>query len=325
MKQVVLQQPGEFVEQAGEAPAANEGEALVRVHRVGVCGTDLHAFAGRQPFFTYPRILGHELGVEVIAIPENTLGINVGDRCAVEPYVNCGVCHACTLGKPNCCEKLNVLGVHSDGGMRPLLNVPLRLLHKSGKLSLDQLALVETLGIGAHAVSRAGVAEGEEVLVIGAGPIGLAAIQFAQAAGGRVRVLELSEARRKFVGRLGVEVLAAPDGRLADVVFDATGSPKAMEASFDFVAHGGRLVFVGLVQARISFDDPHFHRREMTVLSSRNSCNDFPRIIRMIEDGSIDTTPWINFRMALGDVVREFPRIREQPDLVKAMIEVEDE
>jgi threonine dehydrogenase-like Zn-dependent dehydrogenase len=161
--------------------------------------------------------------------------------------------------------------------------------------------------------------------VIGAGPIGLAAIQFAQAAGGRVRVLELSEARRKFVGRLGVEVLAAPDGRLADVVFDATGSPEAMEASFDFVAHGGRLVFVGLVQGRISFEDPNFHRREITLLSSRNSCNDFARIIRMIEDGSIDTTPWINFRMGLGDVVREFPRIREQPDLVKAMIEVEDE
>jgi 2-desacetyl-2-hydroxyethyl bacteriochlorophyllide A dehydrogenase len=325
MRQVVLQQPGEFVEQTGDTPVAKDGEALVRVHRVGVCGTDLHAFAGRQPFFSYPRILGHELGVEVIEAPENTFGIAVGDRCAVEPYVNCGECHACKLGKPNCCEKLNVLGVHSDGGMRPLLNVPLRLLQKSEKLSLDQLALVETLGIGAHAVSRAAVAEGEEVLVIGAGPIGLAAIQFAQAAGGRVRVLELSEARRKFVGRLGVEVLAAPDGRLADVVFDATGSPKAMEASFDFVAHGGRLVFVGLVQGRISFEDPNFHRREIALLSSRNSCNDFPRIIRMIEDGSIDTTPWINFRMGLGDVVREFPRIREQPDLVKAMIEVEDE
>lgn len=325
MKQVVLQQPGEFVERAGEAPVANDGEALVRVHRVGVCGTDLHAFAGRQPYFSYPRILGHELGVEVLEAQENSFGIKAGDHCAVEPYVNCGECHACELGKPNCCEKLNVLGVHSDGGMRPLLNVPLRLLHKSGKLSLDQLALVETLGIGAHAVSRAGIAEGEEVLVIGAGPIGLAAIQFAQAAGGRVRVLELSEPRRKFVGRLGVEVLAAPDGRLADAVFDATGNPKAMEASFEFVAHGGRLVFVGLVQGRISFDDPHFHRREITLLSSRNSCNDFPRIIRMIEDGSIDTTPWINFRMGLGDVVREFPRIREQPDLVKAMIEVDDE
>lgn len=325
MKQVVLQQPGEFVEQAGEAPVANDGEALVRVHRVGVCGTDLHAFAGRQPFFTYPRILGHELGVEVLEAPANAFGIAPGDRCAVEPYVNCGQCHACKLGKPNCCEKLNVLGVHSDGGMRPLLNVPVRLLHKSEELSLDQLALVETLGIGAHAVTRGGVAEGDEVLVIGAGPIGLAVIQFAQAAGGRVRVLELSEPRRKFVGRLGVEVLAAPDGRLADVVFDATGSPKAMEASFDFVAHGGRLVFVGLVQGRISFEDPHFHRREITLLSSRNSCNDFPRIIRMIEDGSIDTTPWINFRMGLGDVVRQFPRIREQPDLVKAMIEVESE
>jgi len=324
MRQIVLEQPGNFQEQFAPPQAANKGEAFVRVHRIGVCGTDLHAFAGRQPFFTYPRILGHELGVEVISAPGNDRGIATGSKCAVEPYISCGHCHACGLGRPNCCESLQVLGVHCEGGMRPFFGVPVGLLHKSDKLSLDQLALVETLGIGAHAVQRSGLRAGEQALVIGAGPIGLAVIQFAQAAGASVRMLEISEPRRAFVERLGVETMDKFDGRMADVVFDATGSPPAMEASFDYPAHGGRLVFVGLAQARISFDDPQFHRRELTVFASRNSCHDFPGIIRMIEEGRIDTAPWITIRMGLADVPSQFPLLRQQPNLVKAMIDVRD-
>jgi 2-desacetyl-2-hydroxyethyl bacteriochlorophyllide A dehydrogenase len=324
MRQIVLERPGQFQEQFAAPMEANPGEALVRIHRVGICGTDLHAFAGRQPFFTYPRILGHELGVEVISAPPNQREIGTGARCAVEPYISCGHCHACRANRPNCCESLKVLGVHCEGGMRPFISVPVELLHKSDKLSLEQLALVETLGIGAHAVQRSGIREGEEVLVVGAGPIGLAVIQFARAAGARVRMLEISEPRRAFVEQLGVPTMTAFDGRLADVVFDATGNPQAMEASFDYPAHGGRLVFVGLVQGRISFDDPQFHRRELTVLSSRNSCHDFPNIIRMIEDGRIDTSPWITCRMGLDEVPTQFPLLRQQPNLVKAMIEVRD-
>jgi 2-desacetyl-2-hydroxyethyl bacteriochlorophyllide A dehydrogenase len=324
MRQIVLEQPGQFQEQFADPIEADPGEALVRIHRIGVCGTDLHAFAGRQPFFSYPRILGHELGVEVISAPPNRRDIRPGDRCAVEPYISCGKCHACLLKRPNCCETLQVLGVHREGGMRPFLSVPVELLHKSDKLSLDQLALVETLGIGAHAVARSGIREGQEALVVGAGPIGLAVIQFAQAASARVRMLEISEPRRAFVEQLGVPTMAKFDGRLADVVFDATGSPQAMEASFDYPAHGGLLVFVGLVQGRISFDDPQFHRRELTVMSSRNSCHDFPGIIRMIEEGRIDTAPWITCRMGLAEVPGVFPSLRQQPNLVKAMIEVRD-
>jgi 2-desacetyl-2-hydroxyethyl bacteriochlorophyllide A dehydrogenase len=322
MRQITLQQPGTFVSADVAPPRPQAGEALVRVRRVGVCGTDLHAFAGRQPFFSYPRVLGHELAVEVLETPLGSDEIKPGDRCAVEPYLSCGRCHACRLGKSNCCEGLQVLGVHCDGGMRGLLAVPAERLFPSERLSLDQLALVETLGIGAHAVTRGGLRAGEEVLVVGAGPIGLAVVQFALAAGGRVRVLDLSAARRAFAERFGVEALAAPDGRLAEVVFDATGSAAAMEASFERVAHGGRLVFVGLVQGRVGFDDPLFHRRELTLLASRNSCGDFPRIIRMIEGGQIDTTPWVTHRLALAEVPRAFAGLRDQPGLVKAVIEV---
>ena len=329
MLQIVLERPGSLVAVEANTPALKPDEVLVRVRRVGVCGTDLHAYAGRQPYFTFPRILGHELGVEVVEVPalnsQFNSQIRPGDRCAVEPYLSCGRCHACNLSKPNCCEQLQVLGVHTDGGMRSLLAVPVARLHKSDRLTLDQLALVETLGIGAHAVARSGLQSGEEALVIGAGPIGFAVVQFARAAGARVRLLEINPSRREFAVRFGIEVLAEADDRLADVVFDATGNADAMSQSVARVAHGGRLVFVGLVQASIPIDDPLFHRREITLFASRNSANDFPRIIRMIESGEIDTAPWITHRMRLDEVPRRFPELPRQKDCLKAMIEVGDE
>ena len=324
MRQIVLEQPGHFTSVQAARPERRQGEALVRVQRVGVCGTDIHAFAGRQPYFTYPRILGHELGVEVVDAPPNARGIRSGDRCAVEPYLSCGQCHACKLAKPNCCERMQVLGVHTDGGMRGLIAVPVERLYKSERLTLDQLTLVETLSIGAHAVARSRLKAGEEVLVVGAGPIGLSVVQFALAAGGRVRVLEMSASRREFVRRFRVETLEAPDDRLADVVFDATGNPKAMEESVARVAHGGRLVFVGLVQASVSIDDPLFHRREVTLFASRNSANQFPRIIRMIEEGQIDTSPWITHRMPLAEVPSRFADIPKQAGWIKTIIELSD-
>ncbi len=321
MRQIVLEQPGAFHERSAPEPAAGADHALVRVHRIGVCGTDLHAFTGRQPFFSYPRVLGHELGVEVIDAPANSYGIRAGDRCAIEPYVNCGSCHACLRGKPNCCERLQVFGVHTDGGMQELFRAPLRLLHKSAKLTLDQLALVETLGIGAHAVERSGLAAGDEALIAGAGPIGLAVYSFARTTGAKIRVLDPNPQRRKFIEALGAETIAEPDARLADVVFDATGNRASMEKCFEYLAHGGRIVFVGLVQGPISFDDPNFHRRETTLLASRNSCGDFPRIIGMIEDGRIDTSPWITHRLRLEEVPARFDQIRSAPDLVKCVID----
>lgn len=320
MKTIVLSEPGKFAVVSTEAPRAQAGEALVRVHRVGICGTDLHAYRGKQPFFSYPRVLGHELGVEVISAPANDRGIKARDRCAVEPYLNCGRCIACRRGRGNCCENMRVLGVHIDGGMREQFALPVSKLHKSEKLSLDQLALVETLGIGAHAVQRGQVERGERVLVIGAGPIGLSVIQFAIEAGARVMVMDISDDRLAFCrSQLGVaatikagddaleRVKAANDGELPTAVFDATGNPGSMMKSFDFVAHAGRLVFVGLFQGDVTFHDPLFHRREMTILASRNALPaDFGRIIASIEAGRIDTTPWITHRASADAMIGSF-------------------
>lgn len=337
MKTITLQQPGAFALSETPPPTAPpDGQALVRVRRVGICGTDLHAFRGRQPFFSYPRILGHELGVEIVAVGANERGLQVGDRCAVEPYLNCGHCIACRKGKTNCCARLQVLGVHTDGGMRELIEVPAGKLHRSQKLSLDQLALVETLGIGAHAVGRAQLEAGEWVLVIGAGPIGLAVMQFAQLAGASLIVLDVSQNRLDFCRRqleVAHTLMAADDvverlqaitgGDMPTAVFDATGNPASMAAAFHYVAPGGRLVLVGLAQADIAFHDPDLHRKEMTLLATRNStAHDFQHIITLLESGRLDTAPWITHRAACDTMIEAFPHwLDPASGVIKAMVE----
>ena len=337
MLTISLQEPGRFERGERPEPRLAPGVALVRVHRVGVCGTDLHAFAGRQPFFTYPRILGHELGVEVVDAGDDPQGLRPGDRCAVEPYLNCGRCGACRRGRVNCCSALQVLGVHVDGGMRPLLAVPARKLHPSARLGFDQLALVETLGIGAHAVERAGLAPDDFVLVIGAGPIGLSVIQAARVSGARLAVMDLSEARLEFCrSQLGVTdtLRPGPDAAAAlaklgggeppTCVIDATGSRQSMAGAFTHPAHGGRIVFVGLFQGDLAFNDPEFHRRELDVRGSRNSLPaTFRNVIRLVEEGRLDTRPWITHRFALAEVPDVFAaKIAGDPAVLKAMIEV---
>ncbi len=324
MRRILLNAPGEFVEAMVPRPVPSSGQALVRVHRVGVCGSDFHALAGRHPIYTYPRVLGHELAGEIVEVPENTRGLRPGDQCAIEPYISCGQCRTCKVGRTNCCEQLRLLGVHIDGGMQGFLGVPIELLHKSELLSLDQLALVETLGVGAHAVKRSQLRPGEEVLVVGGGPIGLGASQFAAAIGAKVTVIETNDWRRHFAHKLGVEALSAPDGRVADVVLDATGSATAMADSLNNVAPGGRLVFVGLTRDPVRIDDALLHRREMTIHASRNSCGQFPSIIRLLEENKINTEPWITDRLTLDEVPARFKGLSEKVGMMKAVVEVRD-
>ena len=339
MKTIRLEEPGKLIALDTPDPGLpGAGEALVRVHRIGVCGTDIHAYAGRQPFFSYPRILGHELGVEVLATGEGVSNIDVGARCAVEPYINCGECIACRRGKPNCCADLHVLGVHRDGGMRGRFIVPARKLHHSPTLEYDQLALVETLAIGCHAVDRACLERDEFALVIGAGPIGLAVMQFAVEARARVIALDVNAARLEFCQKqLGVahaihgglepvleSLLRITGGDLPTAVIDATGNPQSMAATFNYQAPGGRVVFVGLFQGDVTFKDPNFHKREISLLASRNALPaDFSRIIRLIENGRINTTPWITHRADLSELTEVFPHWTQPASgVIKAMISV---
>src|SRR2546421_1265195 len=213
MKAICLKKPGDFEVIDLEEPARpGPGEAIVRVHRVGICGSDISGFLGKMPFYSYPRIPGHELGVEVVEVGQGVTNVAPGDKCSVEPYMNCQECLACRRGRPNCCKTLKVLGVHTDGGLRPRFILPARKLHPSKKLILEQLALVETLGIGCHAVDRAIPEAGEHALVIGAGPIGLSVIEFLKIAKSKITVLDLNEKRLEFCRKtMGVQHTIRPD------------------------------------------------------------------------------------------------------------------
>ena len=339
MRALLLEAPKRFtfIDQDEPGPPG-PGEALVRVHRVGICGTDLGGYLGKMPFFSYPRIPGHELGVEVVAVGAGVVNVKPGDRCSVEPYINDPASYASRRGHPNCCEKLEVLGVHRDGGMRPRFLLPARKLHPSASLAFDQLALVETLAIGCHAVDRAVPTTEESVLVIGAGPIGLATIVFAQLTGAKVIVMDMNEERLRFCrdvmgvkhtlqpsDRLDADLRDLTDGHLPDAVIDATGSAASMSSAFGLVAPAGRLVYVGITTGEVTFRHPTFHRPEGTLLCSRNALpGDFTRIIGLIESGRIDTKPWITHRVGLGDLPEVFPSYtRPETGVIKAVVEVD--
>src|SRR5256714_4650580 len=200
MKAIQLEKPQQFRRIDIEEPSApGAGEALVRVHRIGICGTDYSGYLGKMPFYSYPRIPGHELGVEVLGVGEGVVNVRPGDHCAGEPYINCQQCYSCRRGHTNCCENHQTLGVMRDGGMCERMILPARKLHLSRKLTFDQLALVETLAIGCHAINRGNPLPGETVLVIGAGPIGLSVVEFARLSGARTIVMDMNDQRLAFV------------------------------------------------------------------------------------------------------------------------------
>lgn len=338
MKALLLEAPKTFKPVDIAAPAQpGAGEALVRTHRIGICGTDISGYLGKMPFFSYPRIPGHELGVEVLAVGAGVTHIKPGDRCSVEPYMNCGHCHACRKGASNCCANLKVIGVMTDGGMCERFLIRAAKLHPSTKLSFDQLALVETLAIGCHAVDRGQPTKGENCLIIGAGPIGLATIEFARLTGCRVIVLDMNETRLRFcrdvmkvdqtiVLRDSVldDLRAATDGNLPDVVIDATGHNGSMSNAFGYIAPTGRLVFVGITTQEVTFKHTTFHKPEGTLLCSRNALpRDFTRIIKLIEDGVIKTDPWITHRSTLDALPADFPAFtKPETGVIKAIVEV---
>lgn len=311
-----------------EAAAPQQGEALVAIRAIGICGTDFSGYLGKMPFIQFPRILGHELGVEVLAVGDGVLHLNVGDRCSVEPYLNCGHCHSCKRESTNCCETLQVLGVHCDGGMRERMILPAHKLHPCNALDFDQLALVETLAIGCHAVNRVQVTTSDDVLIIGAGPIGLSVLEFARAANAAITILELNAARRAFVEKHypGVKVAAAlPDEPAFQVVFDATGNPNSMSGALRFARFTGRVVYVGITKEPVVIDDPLLHRRELSILASRNAvAADFPRILAMIQSGRIDTRPWISHRCDFKEFPQKMPEwLLPESRVIKAVVALE--
>jgi len=327
--------------EVADPPSPGLGQAHVRTHRMGVCGTDISCYLGKFPFFDFPRIPGHELGVEVIAVGEGVSNVKPGDKCSIEPYMNCGECYACQRGAINCCQDLKVIGVMTDGGLCESFLVRADKLHASTKLSYDQLALVETLAIGCHANDRGAPQEGDHALIIGMGPIGLATLEFARLTDATISVMDMNPARLDFVRtHYGIEntVLFKGDGselqrmkeithgNLYQVVTDATGNKHSMSGALSYLAFTGSLVFVGITTDEISFRHPLLHRPEATIKASRNAMpSDFQRIIRLIEDGTINTQPWITHRTTFKGVLDDFESFtRPETGVIKALIDVSD-
>ncbi|MDB5246080.1 MAG: Alcohol dehydrogenase GroES domain protein [Segetibacter sp.] len=337
MKTLVCTEPGQFEYSQGVKPALTEGQAIIKIKRIGICGTDLHAFEGTQPFFSYPRILGHELAGELVEF-DNAPGFEVGEAVTFIPYFNCGTCIACRSGKPNCCTQIKVCGVHVHGGMAEYLSVPSHTLIHGEGLSFDELALVEPLAIGAHGVRRADVNKDEFVLVIGAGPIGLGTMEFVRIAGGKVIALDINDQRLRFCkDKLNIahtvnalsenvtgQLLEITNGDMPTVVIDATGSLKAINDAFQYMAHGARYVLIGLQKGEICFSHPEFHKREATLMSSRNATRtDFEHVIASMKNKEVDPTTYITHRVVFEDVKAEFEQwLNPANGVIKAMVEV---
>ncbi|MDG1805099.1 zinc-binding alcohol dehydrogenase family protein [Flavicella sp.] len=334
MKYIVCEKPGEFILKEKEAPVRKENEALLQINKVGICGTDLHAYSGNQAFFTYPRILGHELASEVLEIGENARGIKAGDKVVVMPYVSCGKCIACRNGKTNCCTNITVLGVHGDGGMQEQIAVPADILLPANNLSNDQMAIVEPLAIGAHAVRRAAITPGETVAVVGCGPIGIGIMKLAQIAGAKVVAIDMNEQRLEYAKeKIGVEytvkagegaaeaIAELTNGDMCTAVFDASGNKFALEAGPSYMSHGGRFVLVGLSKGDLTYNHPAVHSKEMTLMCSRNATTeDFEHVINVLDQ--FPTESFITHNVPFTEMIENFDSwLKPETGVIKATVD----
>lgn len=338
MKGIVCEDIERFTFTELEEPTFVQGEAIVRVKRIGICGTDLHAYKGNQPFFTYPRILGHELSGVIEQIGVNEAELQPGDQVSIIPYLHCGSCIACRNGKSNCCTSIQVLGVHADGGMREKISVPISHLLLTNELTLEQAAVIEPLSIGAHAIRRSGLSAGETALVIGAGPIGLGVMALAKHLGAKVIAMDINDERLSFCKQWAqvdhtvnalqnpaAELEALTNGEYPTVVFDATGNARSMSGAVQYAAHGGTLVYVGLVKGDLSFNDAEFHKRELTIMGSRNATReDFKHVLGVIREGGIDLDRYVTHRIPFERMIDQFESwLDPASKVIKAMVELD--
>jgi|SRR5579871_76892 len=338
MRALVCESPGFLEYKEINAPALKPGHAIIRIKRIGICGTDLHAYEGTQPYFNYPRILGHELSGDLIE-SDNANGFVPGEKVTVIPYFNCGICIACRNGKPNCCTGLKVCGVHVDGGMVDYLAVPsYSIIHNNG-LNYDELALIEPLAIGAHGVRRAEIKKDEFVLIIGAGPIGVGTMEFARIAGAQVIAMDINESRLQFCkNKLNLEHIINPShdniverlmeitkNDMPTVVIDATGNRKAINNALSYLSHGGRFVLIGLQKEEIIFSHPEFHKRETSLMSSRNATRkDFEYVLDCMKKKLIDPSTYITHRVKFEEVKNEIKSWLDPANgVVKALVDME--
>lgn len=336
MKALLCNEPGSLSVVSRPDPVRAEGEVLVRIRHVGICGTDFHIFGGKHPFLEYPRVMGHELS-GTVEEAEAGSRLKKGDPVYIVPYLSCGHCQACRIGLTNACRNIQVLGVHCDGGMAEYVSVPEQNVVPTGNIALEDAAMIEFLAIGGHGVKRGAISAKDRVLITGSGPIGMSAIIFAKARGAHVTVMDTREDRLAFaVDRLGADATIIANagaeaqaerqtaGEWYDVVIDATGNAAPIERGFGFLAHGARYVLLSVVRQDITFSDPEFHKREATLIASRNAQpDDFAEVVRQIEAGRVPTRALNTHRGRLEDGATLFNDwLKPEAGVIKAILEV---
>lgn len=301
MKVLYIERPGniEFLDAC--IPVPREGEALLRIIYCGICGSDIAIYTGNQPYASYPRVPGHEFSAEIVKINGNRAGIEEGMIVTANPYFNCGRCYSCRRGKVNCCENNRTMGVQMDGSFAQYITMPLERIHDGRGLPADTLAMVEPFSIGYHAVNRGNIMPGEKVFVAGSGPIGIFSMISAKLRGARVYISDLLDSRLEIAKSLGADgilnsgsenirtrILELTDGNGMDVCIEAVGLPETFLQCLESVCFAGRVILVGHSKRDTTFNHTILLKKELDVLGSRNSLNDFEPIIESLAAGKTE-------------------------------------
>lgn len=340
MKALVLKKPGELMVEERAKPVPQKDEILLKVLAVGVCGTDLHSFNGKSPMFKYPGVMGHELALQIVAIPpsaqEAGKGFREGDIVTALPYLHCGTCMSCRRGRINCCIELQCLGVHTDGGMQEYITLPAKYLVPAGRVPFQDISIVECFSIGFHGVRIGNPDWKDSALVVGAGPIGIGVIHGLKERGIPVIALDINDKRlgyAKDIARADYVINATrtdPEQALRDItggemprfVFEATGNGAQMIKSINLAGYGGVVVFIGYSDVEITYSDINFHKKELALLASRNATKeDFAAVIAGMESGRVNTTGFVSHTASLEEAVHQFASwTKPETGCVKAVI-----
>lgn len=328
MKAVYMEKPWNIEISDVQMPKPKEGEALLRVKSAGICGSDIGAFRGTNGLVSYPRIIGHEIAGEVISIPENNKnGIKPGDRVIVDPYLYCGHCYPCSIGRTNCCVDLKVLGVHVDGGMAEYFCHPADMLLKvPNDMPWDIIPLAEPLTIALHGIHRLNLKAGEHIAINGAGPIGLLAAMVALHYGAEPIMIDLVKERLDFAKSLGVrytinlreedlveKVSEYTNGRMAECVMEASGANSAIRATLDIVSHAGRIALTGWPKQETPIPTDMITRKEVDVRGARTSAGEFPEAIDLIYHQKVDARRILTKVISIDEAPETIRDIEKNP------------
>lgn len=306
-------------------------QVLIKVKRVGICGSDMHIYHGTNPLATYPRVIGHEIAGEVISIGSDVKSIQVGDRVAIEPIRYCRQCYACRKGRTNVCSRLSVLGVHEDGGMQEFLVIDEKQAHKAASsIDWDNLVLAEPYTIGAQAIWRGNVQRGDTVLIQGCGPIGICILEMAKLTGSQVIMTDLNQERLAFALKNGADfvvnvaeepvlerIFSITDGEGANVVIDAVCLPSTFEISIESASSAGTIVVLGFDEKPSEISQLPITKKELTIAGSRLQTNQFPKVVQLINEKKLANDGLITHKFQLSEIKDAIRFIENNPNEVR--------